>query len=91
MAIAETTTASTAGLRNPIIADTASDTLFQVQCCLAFIGRVHEDLADWQSSTEPEMGFNGPDAMNMDQHRGLALLIECVRSAVFHELERGDA
>lgn len=77
------------GLRNPIIGDNAGDTLFQVECCLSFIARVHEDLADWQSVCNGEPG--GPDAMNMDQHRGLALLIECVRAAVLHEMDRGDA
>jgi len=76
-------------LRNPIIGDTTGDTLFQVECCLAFVARVHEDLADWQSVCNGDGG--GPDAMNMDQHRGLALLVECVRSAVLHEMERGDA
>lgn len=76
-------------LRNPIIGDNVGDTLFQVECCLSFIARVHEDLADWQSVCNGEAG--GPDAMNMDQHRGLALLIECVRAAVLHEMDRGDA
>lgn len=76
------------GLRNPIIADTTGDTLFQVECCLAFIARVHEDIADWQSVAAPDMGFSGPDAMNMEQHRGLSLLVECVRSAVLYEMER---
>ncbi|HAF53890.1 MAG TPA: hypothetical protein DCL01_01405 [Thauera sp.] len=77
------------GLRNPIIGDTTGDTLYQVECCLSFISRVHEDLADWQGAMAMQSG--GPDAMNVDQHRGLALLIECVRSAVLHEMERGDA
>jgi len=36
-------------LRNPIIGDNGGDTLFQVECCLSFIARVHEDIADWQS------------------------------------------
>lgn len=76
---------------NPIIGDSTADTLFQVNCCLSFIARVHEDFADWQSVAAPDMGFSGPDAMNMDQHRGLALLVKCVRAAVMHEMERGDA
>ena len=86
-------TTSNAGrnLRNPIIGDTAGDTLFQVECCLAFIARVHEDLADWQSMAAPDMGFCGPDPMSAEEHRGMAVLVECVRSAVFHEMERGDA
>jgi len=79
------------GLRNPIIGDNTADTLFQVECCLSFIARVHEDIADWQSVAAPDMGFSGPDAMNMEQHRGLALLVECVRAAVLHEMDRGDA
>jgi hypothetical protein len=77
------------GLRNPIIADTPGDTLYQVECCLAFIARVHEDLADWQAACAGDEG--GPDAMNIDQHRGLALLVECVRAAVLHEMDREDA
>lgn len=71
-------------LRNPIIGDNIGDTLFQVECCLSFISRVHEDFADWQSVCNGEAG--GPDAMNMEQRRGLALLVECVRSAVLHEM-----
>lgn len=75
------------GLRNPIIGDNTADTLFQVECCLSLISRVHEDLADWQSISVGG-GVGGPDAMNMDQHRGLSLLVECVRSAVLYEMER---
>lgn len=86
-----TTPVSRPNALNPIIGDNTADTLFQVECCLSFIARVHEDIADWQSVAAPDMGFSGPDAMNMEQHRGLALLVECVRAAVLHEMDRGDA
>jgi len=82
-------TAPNAGidLRNPIIADTTADTLFQVGCCLAFIGKVHSDLADWEVLAQSG-AVVGPDTLSWEQHRGLSLLTDCVRSAVLYELER---
>lgn len=78
------------GSVNPIIGDTQTDTLHQVACCLSFLGRVHADLADWACLAEVS-ALSGPDEMGWKQHRGLALLVECVRAACLHEMERGGA
>lgn len=75
------------GVRNPIIDANTPGTLFQVGCCLAFISRVHADLADWEAIAETS-DIGGPDAMSWEQHRGLSLLTDCVRAAVMYELER---
>jgi len=77
-------------LRNPIIGPTTADTLFQVQCCLGLIGRIHEDASDWKVRTE-ESDIGGPDELSWEEHRGLSLLTACVRSAVLYELERVDS
>lgn len=72
---------------NPLIEESTADTLFQVQCCLSFISRVHADLADWESLAMPS-GVSGPDSLTWEQHRGLHMLTECVRAAVLYELDR---
>ncbi|MCK2128228.1 hypothetical protein MX652_16275 [Thauera aromatica] len=72
---------------NPLIENTTADTLHQVQCCLSFIGRVHADLADWKVISETSEAY-GPDDLSSEQHRGMSLLLACVRAAVLHEIER---
>lgn len=72
---------------NPLIEETTAETLFQVQCCLAFISRVHADLSDWEAQSKPS-GISGPDDLTWEQHRGLHLMTECVRAAVLYELDR---
>lgn len=72
---------------NPLIEETTADTLFQVQCCLSFISRVHSDLADWELLAQTS-DVCGPDSLTWEQHRGLHMLAECVRAAVNYECER---
>lgn len=69
---------------NPIIERERADTLQQVECCLAFIQRVHADAADWKM-VATAAGCGGPDEMTAEEHRGLSLLASCVRAAVQFE------
>lgn len=64
---------------NPLIENHRDDTLANVASVLSFLERVHSDLAD-----------GAPAGMTSDQHRGLSLMIGCIRGAVAYELCRAE-
>lgn len=75
---------------NPLLGLCRTDTLESVEYALAFLSRFHSDHSDWLYQEELQ-NTAGPGPMTFEEAKGLALLTECVRSAVRYEIQRGES
>lgn len=73
-------------MSNPIIGQTPIDTLYQAACAVEFLGRMHGDLADWQSLAAGS-DICGPENLLANERRGLSVLCSCIASALNFEVD----
>lgn len=67
---------------NPIIGDAPADTLYLMGCAVSFLARTQSDYAE-----ASQCGSSFCSELSSNQHRGFSLLLGCVESAVWFELE----
>lgn len=72
--------------RNPIIGETSDETLYSLGCAVSYLAQVHGELASAAMQMQGA-GIRFPLEYSANQHRGLGLLLECVESALWFELE----
>lgn len=75
-----------AARNNAIIGDTASDTLHNAACALAFIASHHADHAVWSFLAETG-NVSSTDQLTTNESRGLSLLCETIAAALWFEAE----
>lgn len=66
---------------NPLIEGMPGDTLYNVQCALQFLARIHEEWSDGHFQAERH-DASTPMDMNSAEHRGFALLLHVAGAAV---------